>query len=162
MLRPYDLASRLSYALWSQPPDAELDAAAASGKIMDADVLKQNVLRMLNDDRSSAFINEFVDSWLNLRDIGSLPPPRQAAGEYYAQDLPTSMKQEARLFFANLLKSNGPITDFLDSDYSFVDKKLASLYQLPERETLRLADGFQRVKFTDQRQRGGVMGWREY
>ncbi len=158
LLRPYDLACRLSYTLWASPPDTELDAAAKSGEIMQPSGLEQQVLRMLTDERSKAFVDDFVDSWLSLRDIGSLPPPRQTAGEYYAQDLPSSMKQEARLFFANLLKTNGPITDFLDADYTFVDKKLASLYQLPERETLRLADGFQRVKLEDQRQRGGVLG----
>jgi hypothetical protein len=158
LLRPYDLAARLSYTLWARPPDKRLSAVAKSGEILDVDVLKAQVERMLADQRASAFVDDFVDSWLNLRDIGSLPPPRQTAGEYYALDLPTSMKQEARLFFAELLKSNGPITDFLDADYTFVDKKLAGLYQLPERETLRLADGFQRVKLDDRRQRGGVLG----
>ncbi len=158
MLRPHDLAARLSYALWAQPPDALLTAKAESNEIMDPAVLKQQVQRMLADERSEAFINDFVDSWLNLRDIGSLPPPRQTANEYYAQDLPTSMKQEARLFFANLLKNNAPITDFLDADYTFVDKKLATLYQLPERNTLRLADGFRRVEIPDKRHRGGVLG----
>ena len=157
-LRPFDLASRLSYALWAQPPDAELDAAAESGELTDPACLERHVLRMLVDERSAAFVDDFVDSWLALRDIGLLPPPRQAAGEYYAQDLPASMKREARLFFAELLKANGPITDFLDADYTFVDKKLAALYRLPERETLRLADGFRRVTLPDRRQRGGVLG----
>lgn len=157
-LRPFDLASRLSYALWAQPPDEALDAAAASGEIMDPACLRRHVNRMLDDERSAAFVEDFVDSWLNLRDIGLLPPPRQAAGEYYAQDLPTSMKREVRLFFSELLRTNGPVTFFLDADYSFVDKKLAALYGLPERKTLRLADGFQRVKLPDRRQRGGVLG----
>ena len=157
-LRPFDLASRLSYALWAQPPDAELDAAAESGELTDPACLERHVLRMLDDERSAAFVEDFVDSWLALRDIGLLPPPRQAAGEYYAQDLPTSMKREARLFFTQLLETNGPITDFLDADYTFVDKKLAALYRLPERDTLRLADGFRRVTLPDRRQRGGVMG----
>jgi len=157
-LRPFDLASRLSFALWAQPPDAELDAAAESGELLDPACLERHVLRMLSDERSAAFVDDFVDSWLALRDIGLLPPPRQAAGEYYAQDLPASMKREARMFFAALLETNGPITDFLDADYTFVDKKLAALYRLPERETLRLADGFRRVTLPDRRQRGGVLG----
>lgn len=157
-LRPFDLASRLSYALWAQPPDAALDAAAKSGELTDPACLERHVLRMLADERSAAFVEDFTDSWLAFRDIGLLPPPRHAAGEYYAQDLPASMKLEARLFFAALLETNGPITDFLDADYTFVDKKLATLYRLPERETLRLADGFQRVSLPDRRQRGGVLG----
>ena len=68
------------------------------------------------------------------------------------------MKQEARLFFRHLLKENGSVKDFLDSDYTFVDKNLAELYRLPEKETLRLADGFQRVSLAKNRQRGGLLG----
>jgi hypothetical protein len=68
------------------------------------------------------------------------------------------MKGEARLFFRHLLDANGPVTDFLDSDYAFVDKKLAALYGLPEKDKLRLADGFQRVSLGENRQRGGVLG----
>jgi hypothetical protein len=68
------------------------------------------------------------------------------------------MKQEAGRFFQHLLAENGPVTDFLDADYAFVDKKLAKLYGLPEQDTLRLADGFQRVSLAENRQRGGILG----
>jgi hypothetical protein len=68
------------------------------------------------------------------------------------------MKKEARLFFRNLLDTDGSIEDFIAADYTFVDKKLAKLYGLPERETLRLADGFQRVSLKDNQQRGGLLG----
>ncbi|XZE32711.1 DUF1592 domain-containing protein [Pirellulaceae bacterium SH501] len=154
----YDLASRLSYAVWGAPPDQELLAAAASEQLLDASILKQQVLRMLADPRSDEFVRRFLDSWLNLRVIGSLPPPRQTASEYYSEDLPTSMKEEAKYFFRHLLDTNGPVSDFIDSDYTFVDKKLAKLYGLPEKETLRLADGFQRVSLADRGRRGGVLG----
>ncbi len=158
-LQPYDLASRLSYALWAAPPDGELLARAAAGDLKKPDVLRDQVLRMLDDDRSGGFVEGFLDSWLNLRDIGNLPPPRQAAPEYYAEDLPSSMRGEARHFFRHLLDRDGPVTDFLDSDYTFVDKKLARLYRLPEKDTLRLADGFQRVSLEKKNhQRGGVLG----
>ena len=157
-LRPFDLASRLSYALWSSPPDQELFASAKSGELTDEMELRRQVQRMLDDERSEQFVIGFLDSWLNLRDIGNLPPPRKAARDYYAENLPVSMKQEARLFFRNLLDSNGPVTDFLSSNYTFVDKKLAKLYQLPERETLRLSDGFQQIDLAENRQRGGVLG----
>ncbi|WP_145197396.1 DUF1592 domain-containing protein [Thalassoglobus polymorphus] len=157
-LQSYDLASRLSYALWSAPPDDELFAVAESGRLTDTDELKKQVLRLLNDPRSDEFVNGFLDSWLNLRNIGDLPPPRKSAWEYYAQNLPESMKQEARLFFRSLLDENGSVIDFLDADYTFVDKNLANLYRLPERETLRLADGFQRVSLAGNKQRGGLMG----
>lgn len=158
LLHPYDLASRLSYALWSAPPDKDLLAAAADGSLADPKVLEKHVLRMLDDERSQAFVNGFLDSWLNLREIGNQPPPRQMARAYYAEDLPSSMKGEARHFFRNLLEKNGPVTDFIRADYSFIDKKLAALYNLPEKDKLRLADGFQRVSLGEKSRRGGVLG----
>ncbi|MBD3672543.1 MAG: DUF1592 domain-containing protein [Planctomycetaceae bacterium] len=157
-LDPYDLASRLSYAMWTAPPDEELFAAADSGRLREPAELKKQVLRLLRDERSEEFVNGFVDSWLNLRTLGDLPPPRKAAWEYYARNLPDSMKQETRLFFRHLLKENGSVADFLDADYTFVDKNLAELYGLPAKETLRLADGFQRVNLSDNQQRGGLLG----
>lgn len=157
-LGPYDLATRLSYTLWGMPPDDELWQAAANGDLTDPEVLKSHVNRMLNDDSSDEFLYRFNDNWLNLRAIGSLPPPRQTATEYYAEDLPTSMKEEAKVFFRHLLDTNGPVTDFLDADYTFVDKKLAKLYKLPEKETMRLADGFQKVSIANRDRRGGLLG----
>ncbi len=157
-LHPYDLASRISYALWAAPPDDKLSAVATSGRLSEPDELNRQVRRLLNDQRSSKFVNGFVDSWLNLRDIGDLPPPRQAAPEYYAENLPESMRQEAHQFFRHLLDRNGPVTDFLDADYTFVDKTLARLYRLPARNTLRLADGFRRVSLAENQQRGGLLG----
>jgi len=157
-LRPFDLASRLSYTLWAAPPDDELFAIAASGHLTEPDALKNQVLRLLTDQRSNEFVHGFLDSWLNLRNLGDLPPPRQAAWEYYAQNLPASMKQEARLFFRHLLDENGPVRDFLEADYTFVDKNLAALYRLPAQDTLRLADGFQRVSLAENNQRGGLLG----
>lgn len=157
-LHPYDLASRLSYALWTAPPDDELFAVANSGRLSDPDELEKQVRRLLNDPRSDEFVNDFLDSWLNLRDIGDLPPPRKSAWEYYAQNLPDSMRHEARRFFRNLLNTNGTLADFLDADYTFVDKNLAKLYELPERDTLRLADGVQRVSLASNSRRGGLLG----
>lgn len=158
LLRPFDLASRLSYALWAAPPDEELFEEAKAGRLTDSEVLKNQIQRMLRSERSNEFVNGFLDSWLNLRDIGNLPPPRKDVPDYYAENLPESMKQEARLFFRHLLNENGSVTDLLDADYSFVDKKLAKLYGLPEKDKMRLADGFQRVSLSDNRQRGGVLG----
>jgi hypothetical protein len=157
-LKPYDLASRFSYALWAAPPDAALLAAAKSGQLTSAAELKKQVLRMLADDRITGFVNGFLDSWLNLRDLGSQPPPRETNRAYYAEDLPASMKTETRLFFRDLLKTNGSAARFLDADYTFVDKKLAKLYDLPEQKTLRLADGFKRVSLKENEHRGGLLG----
>ncbi|EDY18789.1 Protein of unknown function DUF1588 [Chthoniobacter flavus Ellin428] len=157
-LKAYDLASRLSYALWAAPPDDALLAAARSGKLTQEAELRKQVQRMLADERVTAFVHGFLDSWLNLRDLGSQPPPRETNRAYYAEDLPTSMKMEARLFFRDLLKNNGSAAEFLDSDYAFVDKKLAKLYDLPEQKTLRLADGFKKVSLNGNEHRGGLLG----
>jgi hypothetical protein len=157
-LKPHDLATRLSFALWATPPDEALLAAAKSGKLTQDAELKKHIERMLSDERINGFVNGFLDSWLNLRDLGSQPPPREVVRSYYAEDLPTSMKTEARLFFRDLLKNNGSVAQFIDCDHTFVDKKLAKLYELPEANTLRLADGFKKVSLTGNSHRGGLLG----
>lgn len=157
-LKPYDLASRLSFALWAAPPDDALLAVAKSGKLTQEAELKKQIQRMIADDRITGFVNGFLDSWLNLRDLGSQPPPRETNRAYYAEDLPASMRTEARLFFRDLLKNNGSVARFLDADYTFADKKLAKLYDLPEQKTLRLADGFQKVSLKGNDHRGGLLG----
>ncbi len=157
-LKAYDLASRLSFALWAAPPDAALLTAAKSGQLTQDAELKKQIQRMLADERITAFENGFIDSWLNLRDLGGMPPPRETNRAYYAEDLPSAMKTEVRLFFHDLLKNNGSAVQFLDADYSFVDKKLAKLYELPEAKTLRLADGFKKVTLHGNQHRGGLLG----
>ncbi len=159
-LKPYDLASRLSFALWAAPPDAALLDAAKSGKLTQDAELKKQIQRLLDDERVTAFVNGFLDSWLNLRDLGSQPPPRETNRSYYAEDLPAAMKAEVRLFFRDLLKTNGSAARFLGADYTFADKKLAKLYDLPEAKTMRLADGFQKVSLKDKdtQRRGGLLG----
>lgn len=157
-LSPYDLASRLSFALWAGPPDEALLASAKSGLLTQDPELKNQVQRMMADERIRSFINGFLDSWLNLRDLGGMPPPRESNRAYYAEDLPASMKAEVRLFFRDLLVNNGATTRFLDADYTFVDKKLAKLYELPEQKTLRLGDGFQKVSLNGNPHRGGLLG----
>jgi hypothetical protein len=158
VLHPYDLAARLSYALWAGPPDATLLAAAQSGVLAHDDELKKQVLRMIADERIGGLVNGFLDGWLNLRELGGMPPPRETNRAFYAEDLPTSMKTEARLFFRDLLARNGSIQMFLHSEHTFADKKLAKLYELPERNTLRLADGFRKVSLSGNPRRGGLLG----
>jgi hypothetical protein len=157
-LKPYDLATRLSFALWAAPPDDTLLASAKSGKLTQDAELKKQIERMIADERIDGFVNGFLDSWLNLRDLGGMPPPREVVRSYYAEDLPTSMKTEARLFFRDLLKNNGSVAQFIDCEHTFVDKKLAKLYDLPEKDKLRLADGFQKVSLKGNNHRGGLLG----
>jgi len=157
-LKPYDLAARLSYALWASPPDEALRKVAASGKLNESAVLRKEIARMLKDSRSQGFVNSFLDGWLNLRDLGNMPPPRRSAPRYYSEDLPTSMKTEVRMFFSHHLKENAPVKELLDANYTFVDKYLAKHYKLPEADKMRLKDGFKKVKLKSKKQRGGVLG----
>ena len=157
-LQPHDLATRLAYALWATPPDESLSASAASRKLTGDAELKKQIDRLLADKRVDGFVHGFLDSWLNLRDLGGMPPPRESNRAYYAEDLPASMKAEARLFFSDMLKENRPVSQFLHADYTFVDKKLAQLYDLPAQKTLRLADGFQKVSLKGDKHRGGLLG----
>ena len=157
-LQPHDLATRLAYALWATPPDESLFASATSGKLTEDAELKRQIDRLLADAKLEGFIDGFLDSWLNLRELGGMPPPRETNRAYYAEDLPTSMKTEVRLFFREMLTSNRPVTQFLRADHSFIDKKLAKLYELPEQKTLRLADGFQKVSLNGDPHRGGLLG----
>jgi hypothetical protein len=157
-LSPLDLASRLSYALWAAPPDAPLLAAAKTGTLSQTEELRSHAVRMLSDGRSDGFVNGFLDGWLNLRDLGGMPPPRETNRAYYAEDLPSSMKAEVRTFFRDLLARDGSAALLLDADYTFVDKKLAKLYDLPEKASLKLADGFQRVSLAGNPRRGGLLG----
>ncbi|MFT7512355.1 MAG: mono/diheme cytochrome c family protein [Candidatus Omnitrophota bacterium] len=149
----FTLASRLSYFLWSAPPDAELLVAAHKQQLHEPEVLKKQVARMLNDPRSNAFVDGFLDSWLTLRDLGSAPPDRSTFRAYYHYALGDAMREETRLFTRDLLDRNQPIDRFLDSDYAFVNKPLARLYGITPPDQ----PGFQRVKLTDRR-RGGLFG----
>ncbi|MGJ8698139.1 MAG: DUF1592 domain-containing protein [Verrucomicrobiaceae bacterium] len=157
-LKPYDLAARLSYVLWAGPPDEELLRLAKEGRLNEVEVLRGQVERMLGDARVEGFVESFLDGWLNLRDLGGMPPPRERNRRYYAENWPASMKGEVRHFFGHLLKENRPVLELLDADYTFVDKYLAKHYRMPEGETMRLKDGFRKVALKDRKRRGGVLG----
>lgn len=156
-LNPYDLASRLAFALWAEPPDQVLLDAARKGELSTKEQLEQQILRMLEDSRSQAFYEGFLDSWLNLRSLGDLPPPRKFATEYYFENLPPLMKEETQRFVRHLIEEDRPISELLLSDYTFVNKSLAKLYGLPEKDQLRLADGFQKVSLEGNKSRGGIL-----
>ena len=152
-LSPGALASRLSYFLWSSMPDRGLLELATAGRLDDPEILAGEVRRLLRDPRSEGFLDGFLDGWLGLRDLGSMPPDREKFEVYYRDDLKSSMRMETRLFTRHLLDRNLSIENFLDSDFTFIDKALANHYGLePPR-----APGFERVSF-DDRHRGGLLG----
>jgi mono/diheme cytochrome c family protein len=152
-LSPHALASRLSYFLWSSMPDRPLLDLAASGGLLEPDVLAEQARRMLEDPRSDGFVDGFLESWLALRDLGSMPPDRVKFGDYYRHDLQASMREETRLFTRHLLDDNLSLANFLDSDFTFVDEPLARHYGL----TPPAGRGFARVTLNDRR-RGGLLG----
>jgi hypothetical protein len=152
-LSPYALASRLSYFLWSSMPDEELLDLVAMNKLDQPEVLQAQVRRMLADPRASALIDGLLDSWLTLRDLGSMPPDRAKFEDYYRYDLQTAMREETRLFTRRLIDENLNVLSFLDSDWTYANKPLAHMYGA----TPPHGSGFELVKLTDRR-RGGLLG----
>lgn len=147
------LASRLSYFLWSSMPDAALRKAADDDSLQEPEVLRAQVERMLKDDKSNALVDGFLDSWLNLRELGASPPDRNRFRAYYHYDLGAAMRQETRLFTRYLIDENLSLSNFLNSDFTFVNRRLAEMYGIPAPE----GHEFQRVNLQDGR-RGGLLG----
>jgi hypothetical protein len=126
----YELASRLSYFLWSSMPDAELMNRAAGGSLRKPDVLRAEVKRMLSDPKSSALADNFAGEWLEVRRLESITPDRDRFPDFddYLRD---SMKQETGLFIRNLLHNDGSILDLIDGKYTFLNERLAAHYGIP-------------------------------
>lgn len=152
-LAQFALASRLSYFLWSSLPDQELIDLASRSQLEQPHELASQVERMLEDSKSDAFVEGFLDSWLTLRDLGSTPPDRTKFEEFYHYDLDNAMRTETRLFTRHLLDNNLSVANFIDSDFTFVNKRLADLYGC-EQPT---GSEFKMVTLTDRR-RGGLLG----
>ena len=129
-LDDYALASRLSYFLWNTAPDATLLELAAAGKLRDPNVLSEQVDRLARDERSGEFIREFVGQWLGLRDIDFTEPSGILYPEF-DQMLKVSMVREAELFFAELLRDDLSLANFVSSDFSMLNGRLAEHYGVP-------------------------------
>jgi hypothetical protein len=129
-LSPYELATRLSYFLWSSMPDDELLRLADEGKLSRPEVLEAQVRRLLQDEKAGALVENFGGQWLQTRALESHVPDRVRFPEFtdYTR---LSMKKETDLFFEHILRNDRPILDFLDADYTFVNQRLAEFYGLP-------------------------------
>jgi hypothetical protein len=132
-LRPldsYELASRLSYFLWSSMPDAALFAKATDGSLVETDVLSAELARMLDDPRAESLVDNFAAQWLGFRELAQ---HRVLAERYpsFNDALRDSMLSEARAYVRAFFFEGVPLQDFLRSDMHFVDAALASLYQVP-------------------------------
>lgn len=150
----HELATRLSYFLWSSMPDDELRAAADGGTLSDPTVLKRQVERMLSDPKSYAFTDNFTGQWLNLRKLGEMPPDPEKNQSYYEDNLEDAMRDETRLFFSHVLSENRSILEFVDSDYTFLNAALARHYGIPNIDH----EEFQKVSLKSDSHRGGLLG----
>jgi mono/diheme cytochrome c family protein len=151
-LTSFELASRLSYFLWSTMPDAELLSLARSGKLQDKSVLRAQVQRMLRDPKAARFSEAFPREWLQLRMVGMFPPDKKLYPDYDTY-LEKSMKAETTAFFREVLEKNLSLREFLDSDWTMVNARLASHYGMPGIDV----DRFERVALKPEDQRGGLL-----
>ena len=129
-LNDFAIASRLSYFLTGSMPDDALFAAAKDGKLKNPEGRLAEARRLLDSPASEFFIRDFVDQWLDLRDIDATTPDPKMYPEFDAL-LKDSMLKETRLFFAEVLKNDLSITNFVDSDWTFLNSRLAAHYGIP-------------------------------
>lgn len=144
----YELASRLSYFLWSTMPDETLLTLAAEGRLRDQ--LEEQLQRMLRDPKSAAFVENFAGQWLTIRKLAYVAPDSKEFPNF-DEDLRTAMARETELFFESIMREDRSILDFLDADYSFVNERLARHYGISGVEGAE----FRRVKLPANR--GGIL-----
>ncbi len=141
-----ELASRLSFFLWSSVPDEELLTVAASGRLRDRAVLEQQTRRMLADERAHAMVDNLAGQWLLLRDLENAAP----ASRDFDGNLRYSFKRETELLFESILEEDRSVLDLLRADYTFLDERLARHYGVPNVRGSR----FRRVTVSDDARRG--------
>jgi len=144
-----ELASRLSFFLWSSGPDETLLNLASQGKLRDPAVLEQQVRRLLADDRSEALAKNFASQWLHLRNLRDWHPDPFVYPDA-DRNLLNSMERETELFFMSIVREDRSIFDLLTADYSFIDGRLARHYKIPN----VVGDRFRRVTIADENRRG--------
>ncbi|MCA9224926.1 MAG: DUF1592 domain-containing protein, partial [Planctomycetales bacterium] len=150
----YELASRLSFFLWSRPPDAQLLELAAAGKLGEPEVLARETRRMLRDAKSNALVKNFFGQWLGLRTLETHVVDADAFPEFN-NELRRSMIAETDAFLAAMIVEDRPITELIDADYAFVDQRLAQFYGLTD-ATVSSDGPPVRIALKDRR-RGGIL-----
>lgn len=156
-LGQYELATRLSYFLWSTAPDEELIRLAAQGQLQSPEVLKQQVDRMLDDPRSRAFAAPFIGQWLGTENLGGrVAPLLNSSSDFYNAESAADLRAEPVRMLEYILAENRSLLELLDSDYSFLTQRLVKVYQLESHVTLTGTD-FHKVTWPDRR-RGGLLG----
>lgn len=151
-LDDYAVAARLSYFLWSSMPDAELLRLAGKGELSQPAILRGQVERLLQDAKAQRFTANFAGQWLDLRQINATSPDPQLYGEF-DDFLFWSMPRETQLFFEEILRGNRSLTEFVHSDWSFLNERLAQHYGIPN-----VAGGeLRKVPLPPGSHRGGVL-----
>jgi len=154
LLDSYELASRLSYFLWNSMPDDRLFAAAADGTLLNRGVQLAQVNRLLEDEKSDAFVRNFLGQWLWLDQLGEMPPDPKRDTVYYEYKLEQAMAEETRLCFDDLLQHNGSILDLIDSRQTWLNEGLARIYGI---EGIA-GRHFRKVTLPPGSRRGGLLG----
>jgi mono/diheme cytochrome c family protein len=156
--RPYrisnlELASRLSFFLWSSIPDDELLDLAARGRLSEPAILEQQVRRMLADSRSESLVTSFADQWLYLRNLAAAGPDPRLFPDF-DDNLRHAMRRETELLFESVMKEDRSVADLLGANYTFLNERLARHYGIPN----VYGSSFRRVALSDGSIRGGLLG----
>jgi len=149
-----ELATRLSFFLWSSLPDDELLALAEHGKLREPETLRAQVRRMLADPKSWALVENFAGQWLHLRNLDNINPNSDEFPDF-DNNLRQSFRREAELFFASVMSEDRSLVDLMTADYTFVDERLARHYRIPQ----VYGSQFRRVELgPDMAARRGLLG----
>jgi hypothetical protein len=147
-----ELASRLSFFLWSSIPDDELLDAAIQGNLKDPAVLEHQVRRMLADQRSRVLVSNFAEQWLYLRNLASANPDMRLFPDF-DDNLRQAFRQETELFFESIMHEDRSVLDLLRANYTFLNERLAKHYGIPNVYGSR----FRRITFDENSERGGLL-----
>jgi hypothetical protein len=156
-LTDYELASRLSYFLWASMPDRELLQHAAAGDLHEPAVLVAQARRMMQDERVRGLATEFGGNWLDIRRFEEHNAVDRDRFPQFTNELRTAMFEEPMRFFTDLVQRNGSVLDFVDGDYTFVNRALAAHYGMPVPAAAAGQDGWARVDEAHRYERGGLL-----
>ena len=148
-----DIASRLSFFLWSSIPDDELISLAEKKTLSKPEVLQQQVKRMLADPRSQAMVDNFAGQWLHIRNVAVHQPSPETLF-HFDDNLRKAFEQETKLFFESIMRENRSVLELIDADYTFLNERLARHYGIEGVQGER----FRRVKLPADSPRGGLLG----
>ena len=151
-INDFELASRLSFFLWSSIPDDELLRMAEQGKLHETESLIPQVERMLNDPRSSSLVTSFAAQWLHLRNIDSITPDLRLFPDF-DHNLRVALRRETELFFESIVREDRSVIDLLSADYTFLNQRLAKHYDIPNIYGQR----FRKVELDPTHHRGGLL-----